>query len=351
MKAVILCAGEGKRLHPISYSLPKQLIPIANKPLLVYTIELLFKLGIKEIGIVVNKKNETIFKNVLSKYITQDIKYIVQEKPKGVADSLLKAEDYVEEEKFIMLLGDNVFHFNIKGFIKNFFDNKNNCRILLKKVENPESFGVAYIGNNRIINLEEKPKIAFSDLAITGLYAFDNSIFKACKKIKLSPRNEYEITEAIRWLLKKGFNVGYDICNERWRDIGRINDVLEENISRLSSIEEDIKGEIINSNISSKVVLKEGGVIFNSIVRGPVIIGENTVIKHSYIGPYTSIGNNVKINKSSIEGSILLDGCLINEIKTIIDDSIIGRNSIITNKKTQKKANSFILGEKSKIYL
>lgn len=351
MKAVILCGGKGSRLKPITYSLPKQLIPIANKPLLAYTIDLLINIGIEEISIVVNEYNKRIFEKVLSEYFEFNIKYIVQKKPKGVAHGLLSAKEFVGEEKFIMILGDNSFQFNLKRFIKNFSDNRNNCRILLKKVKNPEDFGVAYIGNNKIINLEEKPKRAFSDLAVTGLYVFDSNIFKACKEIQLSSRGEYELIDAIKWLLKKGYNVGYEIFDGEWRDIGKTKDVLEENISKLDYAKTSVKGEIINSNVVGKVVLAEGAVIFNSIVRGPVTIGENSVIKYSYIGPYTSIGEKVKINRSNIEGSILLDNCLINGVETIIDESIIGEGSIITSKKGLKKANSFVLGKNSKVYL
>ncbi len=351
MKALILCGGKGKRLRPITYSLPKQLIPIANKPLLVYTIDALLNAGIKEIGIVVNRDNKLIFQQVLSQHFNEKFQYIVQGSPKGIADGVLNAEEFIEKEKFIMVLGDNSFQFNFKKFIDNFLDSEDNCRILLKKVKNPESFGVAYIGNNKIINLEEKPKVAFSDLAITGLYAFDSNIFNACKEVELSSRGEYEITDAIKWLLGRKYGVGYEILDGEWKDVGEVIDVLEENIFKLSNLEKNIKGEIIDSNVTGEVVLQKGSVIYNSVVRGPTVVGKDSIIKYSYIGPYTSIGERVKINKSNIEGSILLNDCVINGIGTMIDESIIGEGSIITNYRGLKKVNSFVIGRNNKIYL
>lgn len=351
MKGIILCGGKGTRLSPITYTTPKQLIPIANKPLIVYTIELLLKSGIEEIGIVVNNDNRLIFEKTLNRYFTNDFQYIIQDNPKGIAHGLLFTEDFIKKEKFIMVLGDNLFQFDLEKFIIDFITNKNNCKILLKEVENPEKFGVAYIGNNKLINLEEKPKTAFSNLAITGIYAFDNNIFKASKEIKPSSRGEYEITDAIKWLLHSGYNVDYEILKGSWRDVGSPKEVIEENINRLSSIDEDIKGEVINSHISGKIIVEEGATIYNSIVRGPIIVGRSSIIKYSYIGPYTSIGKGVNIDKSKIENSIILDDCVISGVEIPIDYSIIGEGSIVTNEKGFKKINRLIVGKNSKVYL
>lgn len=351
MKGIILCGGKGTRLRPITYTTPKQLIPIANKPLIVYTIELLLNCGIKEIGIVVNKDNKLIFEKTLDKHFTEDFQYIIQDNPKGIAHGLLFAKDFIKDEKFIMVLGDNLFQFNLKKFIVDFLTNKSNCKILLKEVENPEKFGVAYIGNNKLINLEEKPKTAFSNLAITGIYAFDNNIFKASREIKPSSRGEYEITDAIKWLLHNGYSIDYEILKGNWRDIGGPRDVVEENVYRLSAMEEDIKGEVVNSHVSGKIILEEGGVIYNSIVRGPIVVGEKSIIKYSYIGPYTSIGKGVNIDKSNIENSIILDDCVISGVERPIDYSIIGEGSIVTNEKGLRKVNRLVVGKNSKVYL
>lgn len=351
MKGLILCGGKGTRLKPVTDSLPKQLIPIANKPLLFYTIELLLKSGITEIGIVVNENNKHIFKEILEKSFKIDFQYIVQKKPIGIANGLLEAESFINNEKFIMVLGDNSFEIDLEGFIKKFMEGENNFRLLLEEVDNPEDFGVAIINNNRIINLEEKPKIAYSNFAITGIYAFDSNIFDACKNISPSKRGEYEITDAMKWLIGKGYSAGYDILSGYWRDVGSHTDVIKENINKLICIEEDIKGHIEKSIVSGKVIIEKGGVIYNSVVRGPIVVGENSIIKNSYIGPYTSIGKGVNIDKSNIECSIILDSSSISSVETAIDYSILGEGTIITREKGIRDANRFITGKNSIIYL
>ncbi|GFN36010.1 glucose-1-phosphate thymidylyltransferase [Tepidimicrobium xylanilyticum] len=351
MKGLILCGGISTRLNPITYSIPKQLIPIGNKPLLAYTIELLLESGITELGILVNEFNKPIFERVLKNYFNDDFHYIIQYEPKGIAHGLLFAEELINGEKFLMILGDNYFDFNLKDFVKDFETGYMNCKILLKEVENPERFGVAYIGDGRIIDLEEKPKMAFSNWAVTGLYAFDNNIFKASKKIKPSKRGEYEIIDAIKWLLQEGYSVGYEKINGKWRDIGNPSDVINQNIDILSSIKDNIKGEIVDSHVSGRIILGNGSAIYNSTIRGPIVIGEKTIIKNSYIGPYTSIGNSVNIEVSNLENSIILDGCNIWGVEDPIDSSIVGEGSMIMGNKGKKKTHRIIVGRSSKIYL
>lgn len=351
MKGVILCGGKGTKLYPISYTIPKELIPIANKPLIVYTIELLLNAGVDEIAIVVNEGNKLIFEKILSNYLINKLKYIVKKNPDGIVHAMLSVREFVNQEKFILVLGDNSFDFDLKNFIMNFINNKENCRLLLKKVKNPEKYVVAYVADNRIISLEEKPKIAYSDLIVTGLYAFDDVIFKVFEEIKPSSCGEYEITDAVNLLLYNGHGVGYEILESNWRAVENPIEVIEENIYRLSNIDENIMGQIVNSHISGKVILGNGSVVYNSIVRGPVNIGENTTIKNSYIGPYTSISNGVNIEKSNIENSIILEGATIREIQNTIDYSILGEGSMIINERGLKKVNRLILGRHSKVYL
>jgi glucose-1-phosphate thymidylyltransferase len=351
LKGIILCGGKGERLQPITYTTPKQLLPLANKPLLVYTIELLLNSGINEIGIVVNENNKSIFQSTLGRYFNHDFQYIIQENPQGIGHGLLFAEKFVGNEKFVMVLGDNSFDTSLKKFIVDFITSKTNCKILLKAVDNPERYGVAYIGNDKIISLEEKPKRAFSNWAITGVYAFDKNIFKALREIKISSYGEYEITDAIKWLLQNGYDIDYEILEGYWRDVGSPKDVVEENINRLSFIHNDIKGELVNSQISGKVHLEEGAVIYNSVIRGPIVVGESSIIKYSYIGPYTSIGKGVNIDKSIIENSIIFDDCVISGVDVPIENSIVGEGSIINNEKGFKKANRFVTGKNTKISL
>ncbi len=351
MKGLILCGGMGTRLKPITDSMPKHLIPIANIPLIFYTIELLLKSGIKDIGIVVNEENKEIFKQRLEGRFDIELHFIIQKDSKGIAKGLLQAEDFIGDEKFIMILGDNSIQMDLKNFIDDFLESNSNCKLILKEVENPEKFGVAYIGNNKIVSVEEKPKTAYSNLAITGIYAFDHSIFNACKNIEPSSRGEYEVTDGIKWLIHNKYHIEYEILSGYWRDVGSYKDVIEENINRLSEIEDNIEGYIENSHISGNVILEKGAVLYNSTVRGPIVVGENSIIKNSYIGPYTSIGKDVNIENANIECSIILDNSSVSSVNTPIDFSIIGEGSVITKEKSIKKSNRFITGKNSIIYL
>lgn len=351
MKGLILCGGRDSRLRPITDSIPKQLIPIANKPLIFYTIQLLLESGVRDIGIVVNEENKNIFKRKLENEFNTEFHYIVQKQQKGTADALLQAESFIGDEKFIMILGDNSLQLDLKNIVEEFVIEKSNCKLLLKTVEDPEKFGVAYIWDDKIINVEEKPKTAFSDLAITGVYGFDHNIFKACKNIEPSNSGEYKITDAIRWMIQNEYDVSYEIFNGYWKDACNHQELIEENIYRLSVIENDIKGHLENSSIVGKVILDESSVIYNSIIRGPIKVGANTTIKNSYIGPYTSIGNKVNIDKSNIESSIILDYSYISSVEIPMDYSIIGEGTIIAKENGLKKINRLVTGKNSKLYL
>jgi len=351
LKGLILCSGKDTVLNPITFTIPKQLIPIGSKPLLVYTIELLLKSGITELAILVNEFSKPMFERVLTSYFKYDFYYINQHETKGIIYDLLLVEEFIKGEKFIMVLGDNYFNFDLKSFIEKFKYEETNCKILLKEVDNPERFTVAYTGDGNIIDLERKPKMAFSNWAVTGLYAFDGNIFEALKEINFSKDNHYAITSAIKWLLQKGYYVNYEILNGNWREIGNPSDLIELNIDMLTSIEKNIMGAVVNSYVSGKIILENGATLYNSTVRGPAIIGENTTIKNSYIGPYTSIGNRVNIDNSHLENSIIMDGCHIWGIGYPIDSSIIGEGSIVRGTPGVKKTYKIVVGRNSKIYL
>ncbi len=351
MKGIIFCGEIGRELQPITYSLPKQLVPIANKPLLCYTIELLLKSGITDIAIIVNDYAKPIFEKVLGEYFEISFQYIIQKNYQDIIQGLLAVEEFINREKFLMVLGDNTFEFDLKNFILDFITSEYNCKILLKEVENPEQFDVAYIGDNTIINLEEKPKIAFSNLAITGIYVFDNNIFKACKELKALKSETYNIISTIKWLLHNKYDVAHEILDGHWESIKTPSNLIEENINRLDIMKESIKGEVVNSQIVGKINLEEGAVIYNSIIRGPISIGKNSTIKHSYVGPYTSIGKGVKVDNSNVENSIILDSCIISGVTTPIDYSIIGEGSMVTSERGLKKVNKLVIGRNSKVYL
>ncbi|SHH61414.1 glucose-1-phosphate thymidylyltransferase [Sporanaerobacter acetigenes] len=353
MKTLILCGGTGSRLWPVTLSVQKQLIPIANKPILFYIIDSLVEVGIVDIGILSNQKEDT-FNEALRFYEKREkIKYtyIDQDKPIGLANAVVSAKEFIDNEKFIMILGDNMYKFSLKKFLDKFNSENVNCSILLKEVENPSQFGVADVLNGKIVDLVEKPKNPPSNLAITGIYAFDSSIFKACENIKSSWRGEYEITDAIKWLLDNSYNVTYDILEGDWKDLGTPEDILKENMNRLIGIKENVVGEIISSDISGKIILEENSKIINSIIRGPVSIGDGVMIENSYIGPYTSLGNNVSISNCQIENSIILDESNISDIDSIIDSSIVEKGSVIKKSTQLRKVSSFLLAKNSLVIL
>ena len=344
MKAIIFCNGTPKELLPITYTIPKELLPIANKPLIIYTIEFLLNAGIGDIGIVTNGNSQLLFRKIIKKYFLNDFYYIIQDDlhKTNYITSLIK--EFIKDEDFLMILGNNSFKFNLKDVLIDFQKSKCHCKILLKKVRYPEFYNVAYISGNKILELEKKPKVSFSDLAITGMYIFNNDSLKAFKE-------HIDTIDFIKFLLYNEYNVSYEILNGYWREIRTPLDILEENIHRLNSIAEYMKGEIVNSHISGKVILEEGVVVYNSTIRGPVIVDENSIIKNSYIGPYTTIGKTVSIEQSNVENSIILNGCSISEVKDTIDSSIIGEKSIIKGENVLKRTNRLIVGRNSKVFL
>lgn len=351
MKALILSGGKGTRLRPITYTGAKQLIPVANKPILFYGIEAIKEAGIDDFGIIVGDTKEEIRKAVGdgSRWGIK-VTYIEQKEPLGLAHAVKIAEDYLRDAPFIMYLGDNILKEGVKEFVQKFKDKKPNALILLTPVPNPQSFGVAELDQeHRVKRLVEKPKEPKSNLALVGVYLFDKNIFKATKAIKPSWRNELEITDAIQWLLNEGYIVESHRVTGWWKDTGKPEDVLSANRLILESMERSIEGEIIESQIEGRVVVKEGAKIIRSVVRGPVIIGENTKIIDSYIGPFTSINSEVIVEESEIENSIVMNKSLIKNMKKRIDESLIGREVKIFASSRKPMVNRFILGERSQM--
>jgi len=356
MKALILCAGQGSRLWPVTLSLPKHLIPIGTKPILGYIIDSLIDADVKEIGIVVNNDNYHEF----DKYIRDDYRhnqdlnfeFIKQNQPLGIAHGLLLSKDFIGNDEFIMVLGDNYYDLDLKKFITGFKTKGSNARLLLKKVDDPERFGVVVLEKEEIINVIEKPKDFISDMAVAGIYIFDKNIFDGCLSIKKSQRGEYEITDAIKWLIDKGFKVTYDICEGIWRDLGIPDDIIEINKHLLKDTKKDIQGKIDGlSIIMGEVILGQNSRIVNSTLKGPLIIGKNTLIENSYIGPFSTIHSNVKIVNSSIEKSIILDGCEIEDISSIIESSLLERDTKIALHQSVKDKIQLILGRGSRVIL
>lgn len=350
MKALVLSGGKGTRLRPITHTSAKQLVPVANKPILFYGLEAIAEAGIKEVGIVVGDTRNEI-KSAVGDGSKFGIKttYIEQEEPLGLAHAVKISEDFLKNDDFVMYLGDNLIKDGIKTLVAEFNANKPNAQILLAKVPHPEHFGVAELKGNVVVNLEEKPKKPKSDLALVGVYMFDKNIFKAVNAIKPSARNELEITDAIQWLIDNKLKVRPHIVNGWWKDTGKLEDMLEANRLILETKEKSVQGKVDGaSKLEGKVIIERGAEIINSSIRGPAIIGENTKITDSYIGPYTSVYYNCSVENSEIEHSIILENTAVTDIKRL-EDSLIGQNVKLRKTKKKPAAYRIMVGDSSTI--
>ncbi len=351
MKGLILSGGKGTRLRPLTHTSAKQLIPVANKPVLFYGIEAIRDSGIDDIGIVVGDTRREIIEAVGdgSRWGVK-ITYIHQEEPLGLAHAVLVAEDFLAGSPFVMYLGDNLIKDGIAPLVEEFGKKKPNAMILLAKVPNPSQFGVAELEAERVVRLVEKPKRPKSDLALVGVYLFDSNVMKAAKSIKPSGRDELEITDAIQWLVDSEYNVLSHEVTGWWKDTGKLEDLLEANRMLLDDLETRMDGEIdSDSEAYFKVKVEKGAKIKNSTLRGPAIIGEGAHVTDSFIGPFTSVAPGSKITGSEVEHSILLEDCVVNNIKYRIVDSLIGRNAEVSDSLLKPKAYRFVLGDNSKV--
>jgi len=353
MKGLILSGGKGTRLYPITYTCAKQLVPVANKPVLFRVIEAIRDAGITEIGIVVGDTAKEIKETVgAGKRWGVKITYIPQREPLGLAHAVKISHDYLGDDRFVMFLGDNVIQGGISGLIREFETSQYNCQIVLTAVDNPSSYGVAELDpdTRRIIRLVEKPRNPPSNLALVGIYMFDEHVWEAVAAIKPSWRGELEITDAIQYLVDKGHVVHPYIHEGWWIDTGEPGEMLEANDMVLDEVIPTIQGYVDReSQINGKVTIEKGAEILNSRIRGPAIIGEDTRIVNSYVGPFTSIYHHVVIENSEIEHSIVLENSKILDIPYRIEDSLIGRDSEITRSPIKPKALKVTLGDHSKV--
>lgn len=351
IKGLILSGGSGTRLRPLTHTSAKQLVPVANEPVIFYGINALVNSGITEIGIIISPETGEEIKEVVGdgKAFGAKIEYILQAKPKGLAHAVLTAEEYLNESDFVMYLGDNILKEGISNLVQDFSNNKPDSLVLLTEVDDPQSYGIAEIESEKIINLEEKPDNPKSNLALVGVYLFTNKIIDACKKLKPSKRGELEITEAIQVLIDEKLNVQYTVVEDWWKDTGTVEEMLQANRLVLDTIENKIDGETEDSNIDGPVIIEDGAKVINSSIRGPVIIGKNTLVENSYVGPNTAIDSNTFISNVEIEYSIVLSGTIIKNIQTRIEKSLIGKNVVIKEKELPPKSLSFVVGENSKI--
>jgi glucose-1-phosphate thymidylyltransferase len=352
MKGLILSGGKGTRLYPLTYTRAKQLIPVANEPVLFRVIRAIRDAGINDIGIVVGDTAPEIKEAVNSgERWGVNIIYIEQSAPAGLAHAVKESLDFIGDDRFVMFLGDNVIQGGISPLIRQFADSQWNSQIVLTAVENPQQFGVAELnGDGSIKHLVEKPKNPPSNLALVGIYMFDRHIREAVHAIKPSFRNELEITDAIQWLVDQGHAVHPYIHKGWWIDTGKPLDMLTANAHVLEEVKPHIDGTVDSaSKLDPRVTIEKGAVVENSVIRGPTIIGENTIIRDSYIGPFTSIYHHCLVEKSEIEHTIVLENSKVLDVPYRIADSIIGRNAAVTRSEIKPKAIKMNLGDYSQV--
>ena len=350
MKALILSGGKGTRLRPITHTGAKQLVPVANKPILFYGVEAIRDAGITDVGIIVGDTEPEI-RAALGDGSAFGVKttYIRQEAPLGLAHAVKIARDFMKDDSFVMYLGDNLILDGITPLVREFKRDRPNSQILLAHVPNPQEFGVAELdGVNKVKRLTEKPKEPKSDLALVGVYMFDPSIWEAVNGIKPSHRNELEITDAIQWLIDHGKNVNCHIISGWWKDTGKLEDMLEANRMVLSRAKRRVQGTLdAKTRTEGEVLVGAGSVVENSILRGPLVIGERCVIQNTYVGPFTSIYDDVTIRNSEIEHSIVLERCVIQDIPVRIEGSLIGKEVRIQKSQSKPTAYRFMVGDSS----
>ncbi len=332
MKGVILHGGAGTRLRPLSYSGPKQLIPVANKPVSQYVLEDLVSCGITDVAIILG---ETFPELVREHYgdgskFGAKITYIYQGKPLGIAHAVGLCEEFVGDEKFVVYLGDNLLQHGIGPYLKKFQESDADAMVLLKEVEDPRRFGVAQFDEQgKLVKLVEKPREPPSNYALVGVYFLTPVIFDMIKRLKPSWRGEYEITDALQMLIDGGYKVDYAIVDGWWLDTGKKDDILYANALILDErIKRRIKGEVKDSRVEGRVYVEEGARIVSSKVRGPAILGKGCLVENSYIGPYTSIGDGARIINSSVEYSVILGGATIKNVIRL-EESLVGKNATI----------------------
>jgi glucose-1-phosphate thymidylyltransferase len=354
MKGLILSGGKGTRMRPITHTAAKQLLPVANKPILFYGIEALISAGIGEIGIIISPETGQDVRECAGDGSRWGIKieYIVQESPSGLAHAVKTARGFLKDDAFVMYLGDNLIKDGVGPLVKSFGEGKADAFILLKEVSNPSSFGVAELNSDgHIICLEEKPAQPKSNLALVGVYLFNKTIHKAIDNIQPSKRGELEITDAIQKLIQMGHPVHSHILKSWWLDTGKKDDMLEANRVVLDEMTDVSNLGTVNggSRISGRVHVGKNSVLKNCVVRGPAVIGEDCLLEDSYVGPFTSIGDGARVSHAEIEHCILREKCQIIDFHGRIEDSLIGVNVELTRSNNKPVAFRLMIGDDSKV--
>jgi glucose-1-phosphate thymidylyltransferase len=353
LKGLILSGGKGTRLRPITHTSAKQLIPVANKPVLFYGLEAMADAGIREVAIIVAPETGDEIRAAAGDgdRFGLELTYVEQDEPLGLAHAVLTAEEFLGQSPFVMYLGDNLLRDGIHELVDTFRSDQPDALILLTPVPDPENYGVAQLEDGRVAQLVEKPKEPSTDLALVGVYMFTPAVFDAARAIEPSWRNELEITDAIQWLVDSGLRVDPHIVHGWWKDTGQVQDMLEANQLILDDLKERVDGELVESRVEGRVVVEQGAVLERTTVRGPAIVGARSRISDAYIGPYTAIADDVVIERAELEHSIVLAGSAIHDLESRIEASLIGRNVKIRRGAALPKAYRFVVGDNAEIQI
>jgi len=352
LKGLILSGGRGTRLRPITYTSAKQLVPVANKPVLFYGIEAMAAAGIRRIGIIIAPETGDEIRAAAGdgSQFGVEITYIVQDEPAGLAHAVLTAEPFLGADAFVMYLGDNLLQGGMNELVDEFRTQEPDALILLTPVPDPQNYGVAELGaDGSVTRLVEKPAEPATDLALVGVYMFTAVIHEAARAIQPSARGELEITDAIQWLVDGGRRVESHVVRGWWKDTGRLDDMLEANRLILETIERHVEGTLTDSQVDGRVIVEAGAQLERSTVRGPAIIGAGAVVRDAYIGPYTAVGRHCVIEGAEVEHSILLEGSSVRGLDGRMESSLLGRDVAISRDDRQPRAYRFMVGDNSEI--
>jgi len=351
MKALVLSGGRGTRLRPITHTGAKQLVPVANKPILFYVLENIARAGIRDVGVIVSPETGDEVRRTVGDGSTWGltIRYILQDAPAGLAHAVKIARDFLGDDDFVLYLGDNLIGGGVTSLVERFRSSGARAAILLKAVGNPSNFGIAEVGpTGAIIRLIEKPAAPPSNLALVGVYVFSPDIHRAIEAIEPSARGELEITDAIQQLIEWGERVDSQILEHWWLDTGKKDDLLSANFVVLDEwITRSIRGEVDKaSHVTGRVSIEAGAHVVASTIRGPVIVGGRALVENSFIGPFTSIGDGVRIVNSVVEHSVLLANSEVRDIDRL-EDSLVGRGVVIFKGNRRPAGYRFLLGDDS----
>jgi glucose-1-phosphate thymidylyltransferase len=351
LKGLILSGGKGTRLRPITHTSAKQLVPVANKPVLFYGIEAMAKAGITEVGIIIAPETGDEIRTAAGDGERFGVKltYIVQDSPAGLAHAVLTAEPFLGQSPFVMYLGDNLLQGGIEDLVEAFTSGRPDALILLTPVPDPEQYGVAELRDGAVVKLVEKPPDPQTNLALVGVYMFTPSIHEAARAIEPSARGELEITDAIQYLVDDGKRVEPHVVKGWWKDTGRLEDMLAANRLVLETVEGRVEGELIDAQVDGRVVIEAGARLERTTVRGPAVIGARARLTDCYVGPYTAIGEGCVIENAEVEHSILLAGSKVQNLAGRMESSLLGRNVKVGRDQRQPRAYRFLVGDNSEI--